>query len=326
MTGHREELAGSLQEQAGYWIALQHSGDWSADDEAEFKQWLAQSDQHRQAFHAVDALWQGLDDRLGQAALLSDRHHTATPKPSRSPRFVFRIGLAACVLALIVFNDASLLMPQHASYATGHGERRNVTLADGSQLILNTDTELEVALGPLSRELRLKRGEAAFSVAHQGWRPFTVNAGAGRVLDIGTRFSLYRTDEHVEVTVTEGRVDVITAQTSQALSAGQQLSYGADGMLSAVSRPDLLAATAWQEGRMVLNMTPLSQITEQMMRYHAARFAFDDPKLEQLQVSGTFNIDDLPVFLDTLQSIYPLQAVVAGDGVIHFKTAIPHRG
>ena len=80
--------------------------------------------------------------------------------------------------------------------------------------------------------------------------------------------------------------------------------------------------TAWQHGQIVFNMTPLSEVTAQLARYHAVKFVFDDPKLKRLKMSGTFNTKDLPVFLGTLAGKYlSLRAQRGSDQTVHLKMA-----
>jgi transmembrane sensor len=218
--------------------------------------------------------------------------------------------------------DSAYLTPSESIYTTAKGQQTSFTLADGSEIVLNTDTELKVQFNPLSRVLTLNRGEASFNVAHETFRGFTVAAGHGEIIDIGTRFNVYRTPEQVVVTVTEGAVKVQTGRDYPApLVAGQRLSYNADGLLSLPDRPDLSAVTAWRQGLIVLDMTPLNEATAQFARYHPVRFIFDDAALKNLRVSGTFNAKDLPQFLTTLEQIYPLQAQRGNDQTVHLKNA-----
>ncbi|WP_446809819.1 FecR family protein [Methylomonas sp. 2BW1-5-20] len=306
------------QEQAGFWIVRQHSGDWSRRDSLAFEKWLDESVEHRQAFEQVQALWQGLDRYQAGAELQPHQVKPQTPAP-RGRRWPAIAALATVAsLCFFILLDTSYIVPSLTRYATTKGQHASFNLSDGSQISLNTDTELTVQLGPLQRSVTIVRGEASFNIAHGIWRCFTVQAGSGKIIDIGTRFNIYQQANQVEITVLAGAVKVETArQSSPVLSAGQKLSYGADGLLSKIERPDLSAITAWEQGQMVFDMTPLDQAVEQLGRYHAAIFVIDDPKLKQLKISGTFNTGDLKLFLTTLESIYPIKAVQGNDHTVH---------
>src|SRR6202042_1912925 len=101
--------------------------------------------------------------------------------------------------------------------ATAVGQQRNVTLADGSIVTLNTNTILETDLSRSVRQIYLRKGEAHFQVAHDRSRPFLVHAGDAVVRAVGTEFEVrLREDKHVEVLVNEGRVEVQAAPIAAA--------------------------------------------------------------------------------------------------------------
>src|SRR5262249_47175706 len=91
-------------------------------------------------------------------------------------------------------------------YSTPVGGIDNVALADGSRMTLNTDTRIRVALTETERRIELDKGEGFFEVAKDPSRPFVVYAGNKRVVAVGTKFSVRRENDDVEVIVTEGRV------------------------------------------------------------------------------------------------------------------------
>jgi transmembrane sensor len=323
MNDKQRSLTGSIREQAGYWIVRQNSGNWSPQDAQDFRQWLTESPEHRQTFEQVKGLWRGLDQfktmTTPTLASVQRRRHTK----QRQRWAMGGVCAAVMVISLLMLKiDPATFIPSETTYATAKGQQTSVTLADGSEIVLNTDTELIVQFSPLRRLITLNHGEASFNVAHETLRGFTVRAGSGEIMDIGTRFNVNQTPEQVVVTVTEGAVKLQTSQqNSPPLVAGQRQSYNAGGILSLPDRADLGVVTAWQHGQIVFNMTPLSEVTAQLSRYHPVKFVFDDPKLKQLKMSGAFNTKDLPVFLDTLESIYPLRAQRGSDQTVHLKMA-----
>ncbi|MEJ1961315.1 MAG: FecR domain-containing protein [Gammaproteobacteria bacterium] len=72
-------------------------------------------------------------------------------------------------------------------------------MRDGSAITLNTDSQLRVALTEAERRVDLKQGEAFFEVAKDSTRPFVVEAGRKRVVAVGTKFSVRRDGDFVEV-------------------------------------------------------------------------------------------------------------------------------
>jgi transmembrane sensor len=145
------------------------------------------------------------DDRVNRSFVDSLRH--AIPQ----------IGRAGFVTAVIVIgigvSAAFWLRPDpflssNGFYATAVGQQKSTTLADGSVLLLNTNSQIKVDYNNEYRNIRLLQGEAHFTVAKSVTRPFRVYAGNGRVQAVGTAFSVYLKDNTVNVTVTQGKVEL----------------------------------------------------------------------------------------------------------------------
>ncbi|MEI9904221.1 MAG: FecR domain-containing protein [Asticcacaulis sp.] len=101
-------------------------------------------------------------------------------------------------------------------YQTAKGERRQVALADGSVLMLNTDTKVSVQMGAHDRKLTLDHGEVALKVTHDAARPLTLTAGDTTIRDLGTEFDVLRDAGSVKVAVREGEVSLGHGQTLRA--------------------------------------------------------------------------------------------------------------
>src|SRR5690606_41756429 len=97
-------------------------------------------------------------------------------------------------------------------FLTSIGEQRDFTLEDGSSLAVNTGSLVEVLrLDGSARELRLRRGEALFSVAHDPSRPFRVEVGGHTVEAVGTEFDIRLHEGGViDVVGTEGRARLLS--------------------------------------------------------------------------------------------------------------------
>jgi transmembrane sensor len=219
--------------------------------------------------------------------------------------------------------------------ATAVGQQRNVTLIDGSVVTLNTNTILETDLTRRVRQLYLRKGEAHFQVAHDRSRPFLVHAGDAVVRAVGTEFEVrLRTDQHVDVVVNEGRVEVqapaapqqaldarsrpVGLTTVRALNAGEQLSTAsADYAIVPVSQKQLSSELAWREGAIIFEGQPLSQAVSEIERYTDARIVVSDPRVAALRVGGRFRTDDVQGFLDGLQAALPVTIRRTADGLVY---------
>ncbi len=292
----------------------QHSGRWSAKDAQAFEAWLAENETHAQAYARVKALWDGLDrfkseDFPAREAALTRLRGRQPPRLARALPLL-AAGLAALGV-LLVSDVIPWLRSSESLYRTAKGEQQTVTLADGSQIDLNTDTELSVRITPEMRSVRLTHGEALFNVVRDAGRPFEVVGGKGRIIDLGTQFDVRQTPGQISVAVIEGRVHIVVGEgAATLLGAGEQVSYTQAGKFSAIAKTDVEALTAWRRGKVLFQRAALSDALAEMSRYHAVEFIISDPALRSRQISGTFSTGDLALFLRTLEATLPVKTEV----------------
>ena len=319
-----------IEEEAAAWIWRMESDSPDTADPEGFDAWLRQDPRHRRAVDELSKVWESLDG-LAQAPRAQALPPLTEPSPlvatarrhDRRPLwFAAAAALVAVVAGAMWFNRGS----ETQVLATAVGQHRNVVLADGSIVSLNTNTIVETNFGHHSREIYLRKGEAHFGVARDRSRPFLVHAGDAVVQAIGTEFEVrVRADQHVDVLVTEGRVEVrpdtpapvpqaldarrepTAVVTVRAVSAGQALSTATTNYaVTPVSREQLSSDLAWREGAVVFDSEPLSEAIAEIQRYTDARIIISDPGIANLPVGGRFKTDDLQGFLDGLQAALPI--------------------
>jgi len=198
---------------------------------------------------------------------------------------------------------------------TAYGEHEHVHMTDGSLIVLNSATHLRIERRLRSRQFELLEGEATFTVA-PGDKPFIVRAQNVAVRDISTVFNVRSDSRGVAVAVVEGAVDVSTAQAApRRLTGGQQLRVDA-GRSGAISAFDAGRATAWQQGKLRFDGTPLRDVLADIRRYRQAPIRVNDPRLGELRVSGEFDSTAVESLIDALPAILPVKLVRGGDGSV----------
>jgi transmembrane sensor len=314
----RLEHPTSPEDLAARWIARMDRGPLSADERAQLHAWL-RSDPHN-----ADLLDQ---HALAWAVTLAEveaKAETSTSEWSFARRTLIG-AIAASVLFLAVTIPWWLQGERyHESFATGVGESRIVSLADGSRVTLNTRTKLEVEFDGKSRSIRLLEGEALFAVAHDADRPFEVRAGTTITTAVGTRFAirLYDRDE-VSVVVTEGRVKVADLQQSKRPSllvgAGSRIIDTTSASL-AIEQADeaiLARATSWSEGGVSFRDEPLEQVITEVNRYSKTPIRLADPAIGTIRVSGYFAIGNTAAFISAVSEGAGLRASsAAGETIV----------
>lgn len=284
--------------QAHTWFARLRAPDCSAEDRAAFERWRAQA-QHAEAYADLEDLWDLSADLAKEDPAIGDAVREARRADTRP--WVLRtrwplLVTAATVLCLLTgsliykkFADGSV---QH--YSTVVGEQRALTLEDGSRVMLDTTTRLDVRYGRRERSLVLLQGRVDFHVSKDSARPFVVQAGAANVTATGTQFQVRLNGEVGEVTLLEGRVVVASRQSADktALAPGERVAVSAGGALSAVRRlseTDQANAEGWTVGQLVVKEWPLEVLVTEVNRYGHTPLRLGDAAVARVAVSGTFD-------------------------------------
>lgn len=249
----------------------------------DFSLWLADDPVHRDAFDSVAHQFERAGAPSAKIVELRPRRVTR--------RLLWGAAAAACVaLAALVF------LPRGEGYRTAVGEQLAVQLGDGSEVRLNTDSELRVQLTDQRRGVTLERGEAFFAVAKDAARPFVVSAGDATVTAVGTAFSVYRSPKGTRVALAEGRVKV-SAGEQWDLAPGQVLLVAASGAERSEVPPDSIAP--WRRHMLVYRDVRLEDLVADLNRYLPARMTVDEP-LRDERVSAVLRIGEQKVMLDAL--------------------------
>jgi len=308
--GHEHDME-AIHRQAERWLARLRASDCSVAERHDFDVWRTAQATHAEAYAQVEQLWSGLDELAEDPEILQWRREARRSAPTASGRSGRLRWLAFASLAAVVLCAGFVAWwfvggSSVSSYATAHGEQRSVVLADGSRIVLNTDTVLDVDLGRRTRRVRLRRGEAMFEVTHDANRPFVVQAGGNTISDIGTRFDVHDSGAQTVVAVLEGAVAVARGGNTAELTAGEQIVAGDGAWIR--GRADPIMAAGWTQGRLVFRSTPLGDAVAEANRYGPDRLVIADPSLAQLKISGEFRIGNTSALVRALQSVYPIRA------------------
>lgn len=302
----REEI----RAEAAAWIArLQTVEDRDANVVRGLKQWLGEDPRHREAFDQATCLW---DVLAGAEAIRAAR----PPAPRRIRWHRPMLGALATLLVVIsAVLGKPYLLPDR--YETGVGEQRVVQLREGSEVVLNTDSAVEVSYRWRSRQMRLLRGEALFRIAPDPERPLQVHHRHGRIDVLGTTFLVHDEPERSSVTLLEGQVTVQNHLVGRGeesridLRPGQRLTTKPNRGAS-IDYPSLSAVTAWQRRQLLLDDVSLQDAVYEMNRYQPRTRVRVDPDIAGLRLSGVFSSQRPREFSMAIAALHDL--VIEEDG------------
>lgn len=304
----REETEQQALYEAAGWMARLAEEQPAAPVLASFRAWLEADPVHARAMERVEEQW-----RLTK--------HVAPPEPvRRRVRAPFRLAAGLSLAAAVLAVAFMLVRPLYgeAHFTTGIGEGREVTLADGSQVRLDADSALDMRYQPFSRQVVLSRGAGEFTVAHNGWRPFTVVAGAAEIRVTGTHFLVRRDGGGASAYLISGKVelrDPATGKLRAELRPGTGASISPTGTVM-VQAGDGSRDRAWLTGKLLFEQTALSDALDQFRPYGPVPVQLSSDDLRSLRISGLYSSGDLRGFLQSVATAYPLRLAPGADGGI----------
>ncbi len=283
---------------------------------------------------------------------LRPRSEPEAPRTTGSARRGWRVSLvAAAAVVAVVF--ATTLFRQWRSWQTietERGERREVSLGDGSVLQVGPETRLRVRFTDRQRNVYLDRGATLFRVAKNPRRPFVVETNHTLVRAVGTAFGVEQRGQEVVVTVAEGKVAVQDEESvppahsrarvargspefpdppraseppaeSLILTAGQQIAVPGTGRMGAVRKVDSERELAWASGRLVFEHTSVDEVVRTFNRYNRLQLTVIDRVLGHREISGVFDASDPESFLAFLTSVTPVRVIRLNAGTVELMGA-----
>ena len=300
-----------LSDQAIDWIIRLNSDKVTEQDRLLAAQWLNRSPSHRKAFSEAEQLMLDMGEVMGAVKLVQIEPQPINVKRARYTGHWLRTLAVASILFVLTLPLTGLNDRWFSDYYTAVGEQKTVTLADGSQVMLNTDTAISVAFSATGRKLTLKHGQAVFHVAADRDRPFEVATDIAVVKALGTVFEVTEQSQTTRIAVQEHAVSVKGLHdkdyTEKArINAGQQAFFDQKSGLQSIIAVDTNQSTAWQRGKLVFKNQPLKEVVAELDRYVHGRIAIVDAQLADLRVSGVFPINDPTATMTMIEQILPV--------------------
>lgn len=311
--------------EAASWFATLNQKRVAASDITAFSQWR-RTPANAEAYARIETMWEAAGSLKGDADIAAltagarARADASRKLQGRLAKGLIPIGAVATVAAVVV--GVTMWSARPLSYETGLGERRIVVLADGSKVTLDTESRITVRLTGRRRAVELASGQAFFDVEGDPARPFVVRAGATDVTALGTRFDVRRAGGGAQVTLVEGKVDVVDrgqATPRWSLAPGQQIVTASPR--PAVRSVDAASETSWTVGRLIFAGDTVEAAVAEVNRYTASKVVLDAPAIADIAVSGAFNTGDVEGFVSALTELYPVVANRTASGQIVIRDA-----
>lgn len=256
-----------VRKQAIAWAAATRDPDFADWDG--FTDWLEADPVHARAY-----------DEVQFAIAEADAVLAALPEPELEPAAANdnlpgwlagrRAWLGGAVAAALVLALTSVLwfVPGSGTiYTTAPGETRTIALGDGSMVDLAGGSRLAV---DGARAARLEAGQALFTIRHDDAKPFVLDAGGTRLVDVGTVFDVRLAGETLDVAVSEGAV--VVAPQAQAIRLDAGMRAVREGGRYRVGPVDPDGVGEWRRGRISFDDASLAEIAADLTRATGVTF------------------------------------------------------
>jgi transmembrane sensor len=311
---HSQSRKKALRETAAIWFYRLQDMAMDHPDRSRFEAWLLENPAHQAAYLEVEEVSQKLNS-MHEVDQLSAALKTQN-KSKRSNRF----KATATALSLFLFASVGLVGYQHwqaqpvlhMAAILNVGEIKTQQLEDGSQIIINSKSDLEITYYRDKRVAKLRHGEVIFEVARDESRPFIVDSGTTKVTVLGTCFAVNHLKNLVRVSVDHGRVRVESQDaTGNATSPAVILTdhQVAEVIQASPARKVDRAyedGFSFKQGVISFDNADLAEIAETIARYRAQPIIVSKVEGTEPRISARVSVGNIEGFLDRLPRLMPV--------------------
>lgn len=309
-----EELAipPQVAREAIHWLLELQAAGAAPAVRAEWTRWLAADPMHQRAWKRIE----DVNKRLHRASspFATAVAHAKLNKETASGR---RNTIRALVILFFgggvawQFERRTPWREMVADLRTSIGECRKTALTDGTEVILNTGTAVNVRFSATERRLQLVAGEMFIATAKDNaspGRPFIVETQQGQATALGTQFSVRQRENSSTVAVFEGAVEVQphdAASSALVLRAAQQATFTSFDV-TAPTTADKAVSAAWTNGNIMAVSMRVGDFVQELGRYSMTPLSCD-AAVADLRISGSYPTDNVDAALRAVARVLSLE-------------------
>ena len=223
-------------------------------------------------------------------------------------------SIAATFIIILLFLSPSIFNLLTIRKTVTHlAQQENIILADGSEIILNSESKIiyDRNYNNKNRLIKLK-GEAYFKVQKNDL-PFIIETQYGEVTVLGTSFNVRARKDGFEVGVNNGKVKISNDSTSIQLLKGQQINV--TKTFNHKNITDILYKNYpdWVNQKIYCKNTTLNQLFDEIERTFNVKIEFSKPTLKNMTLTGIIIAKDINEVLETVSLLTQREFKLVGD-------------
>ncbi|WP_209330785.1 FecR family protein [Lunatimonas salinarum] len=283
----------------------------------------------------IQDLWKTIDRRLDEGEngatpsgepkviplnSLSTLERGLPKEPSKGHLLSSYGSRVACILAIAfglgyffswVFENTSIpetrtAILEYVEHRTNPGVKSQLTLSDGSQVILNSGSTLTYvkSFEQDKREVYLT-GEGYFMVAEDSLRPFTVHSRETKTTALGTSFNVKAYEgESVDISLLTGKIAVKREgerEETLILLPGEAVEIDSENKELFRRGFDSDQVIGWTKKWIIFKKTPLMEAIRVLENWYGVKVLIKNKPKQQVLLSGRFQDETLENVLEGLK-------------------------
>ena len=199
------------------------------------------------------------------------------------------------------------------------GGEYTLTLSDGSQLKMNSESEIRIPeyFDKRQRDVYMS-GEIYFEVARDTTAPFVVHTRQGTIKVLGTSFNVrdYSDEVFLETTLVSGKVAFGVNDEDTYLKPGEQLRLNKENGETKVEDVDVRLYCSWKDGRFVFEQQRLEDIMNTISRWYDIHVFYANQSAKDILFTGNIKrYSDLDQIVDMLKLVNKIDIEINGNNV-----------
>jgi transmembrane sensor len=296
------------------------NGNCSEEEHLELKNWMEESNDHKREFLSLKDLWDSSfapKDTSGEQLVLFYKNLYHKGKRSRVILIRSFISIAAIliiglIVSIVISSNDRNIQEKLQVFSVPLGSRSKVLLADGTEINLNSGSELRYSssYSSTNRQVSLS-GEGFFKVKSDPEHPFTVKTSDFDIRVTGTKFNVCTYDDNIFSTATleNGKIGLQMKDASQILNIepGKKFEFNRDTRKYLVTNADVESEVAWKDGEFIFKKIPFPDLVQRLERWYDVKLNCSSAELYDFVYTGKFkNQETIWQVLDALKLTTPI--------------------
>ena len=276
--------------------------------------WRKKSDVNEKALQEFSRIWEAIRETETENhfnvtngwkrfSRFYDHQKQQEKKQKRQKRFLQISKYAAAVIigGLLSVGGFNLVFWQHSKIVqplkveVPNSQRSTLTLFDGTEVVLNSGSQIEY-LPDIEEERHVRlSGEAYFQVTKDPDHPFVVETKNFSVKVLGTVFNVksYDSESSPSTLLLEGSVEMkLPGKKPFLLSPSEKASVSHSGKVTIEKVSHTDKDVAWREGKYYFENESLNSISKMLERAFDVKVIFESDGIRHEKYTGSLDVDE----------------------------------